>query len=197
MLWAGWKGLDFVLRWGGSESANSPIARFVRSRGFVALPPSPAVLGSSPAAARPAPLAGDADDDPDAAVMISHDSRPSGDWRFQGRVFDLVTLKPLSRCEVDFEDPASGKRFETSTDGDGVYRARIPALPRGGYAVKVRLGGYAPSYLNPETENVAGMSEEERRTLARDLLHSLDGPYTVQAAGGEPVDTDFYLAAAR
>lgn len=130
---------------------------------------------------------------PDSA----REARDAAEWRLRGTVYDLVTLKPLGHCTMLFKDAENGKSFETSSAADGRYRVIVPSMQGRGYSVVIHKAGYAASYLNPGTENVGKMSDEDRRSLAGDLGKSLDGPYEVQAYGGAPLTTDFYLAPLR
>lgn len=116
------------------------------------------------------------------------------EWRLRGVVYDLVTLQPIPHCSLFFIDPNTHSRFETSTDDLGSYRTILPSLHDQGYTVELEKEGYARSYLNPGTENVAQMKEDYRRTIAFDLAKTFTAPYEVAADGGAPLKTDFYLA---
>lgn len=116
------------------------------------------------------------------------------EWRLRGVVYDLATLVPVGRCAMVFSDEGSTARLQSSTDSDGRYRVVAPALKNRGYAVALQCKGYALSYLNPGTEGVNRMSAEDRRSLAEDLAKALDPPYTIQAYGGKPLVTDFFVA---
>lgn len=129
----------------------------------------------------------------DAEPASSGDIDPSV-WTLNGRVIDLVTLQPIPKALMVFEDPESGKRRETSTDSQGRYRLKTAPLQGRGYYVRVLKDGYATSYLNPGAENVPQMPLEDRQSLAGDVARSMDGPYTVQPYSSDPLTTDFYLA---
>ncbi len=118
------------------------------------------------------------------------------EWRLVGVVYDLVTLKPVPRCLVHFTDPDTHARYETSSDDSGAYRTIVPPLHHGGYQVGFEKAGYADSYLNPETQNVAGMPDEDRKTTAAELAKTAVAPYEIQPRGAAPLQIDFYLAPA-
>ena len=115
-------------------------------------------------------------------------------WRLRGTVYDLVTLEPLRGVSMTFLDSQSDTRLKTVTDRQGRYRVTLPPLHMRGYSVKISRDGYASDYLNPGAQNVRGLPHEDRTRLSRELAQSVNGPYDVEAVGGEPLTTDFYLA---
>jgi len=184
--------------------------------------PSPVLFGKAPApaqtssstatadSAEPLPAGSDVQVDVEApgaepatsAVSIAPAEGPRRkavkEWRLRGKVYDLLTLQPISGCALVFSDEAAGKRIETRSGASGAYRLVAPVLPDRGYAVTITKSGYAPAYLNPGMEGVAQMEEAKRRELAKELSSLLTAtPYFVQAYDAEPLVTDFFLAPRR
>ena len=169
--------------------------------------PAPATVGETvsggasgpeirPSEARPS--------DDDGVVMISHvgvqaaaaTSKAPREWRLRGSVYDLVTLKPLAGCAIQFTNEATNRSIMTRSDSAGRYRTIVPSLSGGsGYSVSIEKSGYAPNYLNPGTEGVREMAAGERKGMARDLATTTAvEPATVQSVSEKPFITDFYLA---
>ena len=161
--------------------------------------PKPARVKSSSRAPARAP---DDDEADMAAVEISHDGtgrgsawkeKPVTEWRFRGKVYNIITLKPLPGVQLAFKDPESGRKVETVTDAQGSYRLVVPALRTGSYSMVIEDERYASAYMNPWGENVNVLSDELRLKTAAELSRSLDPPYDIQG-GATPVETDLYIA---
>lgn len=208
-----WRAGQWVIQSAGAEGEESPFEQIIRQRGWQAEglgdagnlgTPAKAVLRSGAGTGQE--TSGIALERPEDSVVVEEGGGATvigapgaaeeevREWRLRGRVYDLVTLEALPRCPMIFADEGSAARLESASDAQGRYRVAAPPLKGRGYAVAVRCPGYAASYLNPGTEGVRQMSEEDRRALAADIAKSLDAPYTVQAYGSKPLVTDFYLA---
>lgn len=117
------------------------------------------------------------------------------EWKLRGRVYDLVTLKPLAGCELIFTDPETNESVRTRSNSEGRYRAIVKPLADRGYVVTAAKGGYSPNYLDPGTEGVPEMDAARRKELAKGLGATLTAsPAALQALGAEPLVTDFFLA---
>jgi hypothetical protein len=118
---------------------------------------------------------------------------PEGHWLFKGAVRDLVTLEPVRAARLSFRS-ASGV-IEAVPDEQGLYAITLPAA--GAYQVQIRAQGYAPSYLNPNLEDVPELDSSRRKELAQELRQARLPPYEVQGYDTAPLTIDFFLAPAR
>jgi len=116
------------------------------------------------------------------------------EWRLRGHVYNLMTLKPVTRCVVILSDLETGKRFETATDDAGLYRAILPPLPGRGYSIQLTHADYMPTYVDPATLNVPGKPASERRHLCHELATAVRELAALQPPGPKPLVTDLYLA---
>lgn len=218
-VWAGllavlgvgaWQGLNYVIHHAADEAPGGGAVQEAASPGTVeiiaAAPPLASDAGriavpSVPAREALPELAAPAPEAPQGEPLIAvtaaspepEEPLPA-EWRLRGVVYDLETLKPLAGCAMVFSDAQSNTRRETMTDGQGRYRIIVPPLSGRGYSAAINHPGYAKAYLDPEAQGVSGISEEQRRWMAAELLKSLHGPYVVEPRGAEPKVTDFYLA---
>lgn len=119
---------------------------------------------------------------------------PGTEWRLRGVVYDLVSLKPISGCELTFTDSATRSREKCVTDSKGRYKITLAPLSGRGYQVTLVKSGYASNYLNPSTEDVAQMPAPSRVELSRDLAETTAEPAMLQPYDGKPFVTDFHLA---
>jgi hypothetical protein len=94
------------------------------------------------------------------------------EWRFSGRVFDLLTLQSVPDAELVFTNPESGKRFPIVTDKDGLYRLVLPADP-GGYDLAVSHPKYEPKYLPDRNPELKGLPLAQRREISIDSAITL------------------------
>lgn len=118
------------------------------------------------------------------------------EWKMRGTIYDLVTLKPVPDVHMIFTDNATNSRAQIKTDGMGRYKVILPPLtnPDRGYLVALSKSGYEKTYLNPGTEGVAEKTEEERRSLARELSTLIADPASLQPGSEDPLITDFHMA---
>jgi len=49
-------------------------------------------------------------------------------WIFEGRVYDLASLKPLAGAFIVFKDLSGAVGGQASTDSQGFYRTALPSL---------------------------------------------------------------------
>lgn len=163
--------------------------------------PEPAPAPASPAAAPRSSYTLPMEPDAEPTYVSYELGRGSGakvkEWRFRGKVVDLVSLKPVSGAKVSFWDPRGEVKALSVTDAGGGYRTVLPALDEGGYTLRVEAAGFSGSYLNPEVENVPGLEESRRRELARELENTVLPASELAPYGAQPLLTDLYLAPTR
>jgi hypothetical protein len=116
------------------------------------------------------------------------------EWRLRGRVYDLVTLKPVAGAKLVLTDNETNARAETVTSADGRYKTVLPPLTGHGYIVGISKPGYAKSYAGPESAGIAELDAGSRRELARQLGRSIEAPTALEPGSDEPFVTDFFLA---
>ncbi len=163
-------------------------------------PAVPAAIPEAPpqkaaeAARHPVVPAPEADDAALVAVPVVKSAPAVKEWRLRGHVYDLMTLKPVTRCAVILSDLETDKRFETATDDAGLYRAILPSLPGRGYSIRLAQADYVPTYVDPATLDVPRKPAAERRHLCRELATAVRELAALQPPGLAPLVTDFYLA---
>jgi hypothetical protein len=121
-------------------------------------------------------------------------ARPPREWRLRGRVYDLVTLKPVAGALIILTDNETNARAETMTNAEGRYRTVLPPLRERGYAVGIKKNGYAQSYAGPESAGVKDLDAGSRKELARQLSRSVEAPTALEPGSDAPLVTDFFLA---
>lgn len=124
----------------------------------------------------------------------SQAARPPREWRFRGKVYDLVTLKPIAGARLTLVDNDTNTRAETQSSSDGRYRTVLPPLPSRGYQVSIKKAGYAPTYAGPESAGVKDLDAGSRKELARQLGRTVEAPTTLEPGSEAPLVTDFFLA---
>ena len=186
----GWKLLSGTLNYVSKEITTPPVpADAPDSRVQTITLPGPSKITAAPP---------EEDEEP-VPVVVNHEAPRKkqavvSEWKLRGSVYDLISLKPVARASLAFKDLRTARSIETVTDLNGRYRLTVPALAGRGYVAQLHAPGYASSYLNPDIDNVASKPEPDRREMAAELNHSLNGAYTVQAHDSDPWVTDFYLA---
>jgi hypothetical protein len=121
-------------------------------------------------------------------------ARPPREWRLRGRVYDLVTLKPIAGAMLVLTDNETNARAETMTNAEGRYRTVLPPLRERGYLVAIKKNGYAQSYAGPESAGVKDLDAGSRKELARQLGRSVEAPTVLEPGSDAPLVTDFFLA---
>jgi hypothetical protein len=91
-------------------------------------------------------------------------------WRVSGRIYDLLTLKPVAGAVVSFVVPETGARKSVKTGRDGRYVLLLPTLKEGGYAPEVSHPDYRPGFLEESEEVPYREQSESRRIEAAQLL---------------------------
>lgn len=120
--------------------------------------------------------------------------RAPREWRLRGRVYDLVTLKPVAGAMIVLLDNETNARAETMTNAEGRYRTVLPPLRERGYVVAIKKNGYAQSYAGPESAGVKDLDAGSRKELARQLGRSVEPPTSLEPGSEAPLVTDFFLA---
>jgi len=118
----------------------------------------------------------------------------SSRWVLIGKVYDLMTLKPVARANLIFEDVKLNKHFEISSKSDGGFRAELPAASAGGYYVKVRYPGYISRVLFEEGQlsmSLRSLSESKRMRLGKDFARTIVRAKLVAPLGNEQMN--FFL----
>jgi hypothetical protein len=146
------------------------------------------------------PRDGDAEEGSGTISVVRENARSSAaaraprEWRLRGRVYDLVTLKPVAGALLTLLDGESNARAETTTSADGRYRTVLPPLREHGYVVSIKKAGYAQSYAGPESAGVYELDAGSRKELARQLARSVEAPASLEPGSEAPLITDFFLA---
>lgn len=192
----------------GGPEGEADISAIEISHEAAATSPAPKPAKATAARRKPSKPVEQDDEADMTAIQISHDPSIRGkaarpwkeekvtEWRFRGKVFDMITLEPIPGVQLAFKDPQSGRKVQTLTDSKGGYRLIVPALPAGAYSIVIDDPRYASAYMNPWGESVPALSEAVRLKTAYELTRSLDPPYDVQG-GPTPVETDLYIAPRR
>lgn len=97
---------------------------------------------------------------------------PSRLWRVRGRVYDLMTLKPVAGTRLAFRAVEGGKTYRTASGKDGAFALQVPKLDSGGYAVSVSHPVYGKVFLEEASPPFHEQSPARRRD-AREMLRSL------------------------
>jgi len=82
-------------------------------------------------------------------------------WVVQGKVYDIITLKPVGGVRIVFSDVGTGKEIVTESQGSGRYETELPKVSSGGYRLSVRH----PRYSGVYTEE--GYTPYHKQSLAR------------------------------
>jgi hypothetical protein len=142
--------------------------------------------------------------EPEPVIMIAQESgrleRPAkrrrrAEWRLRGAVYDMVTLKPVVGATIILKDVELNRRIETTTDGEGRYKASVAPLTGRGYVVSFDDPNYASgAFIDPGNDALRGKPRVERERLAQELARSVMAPQSLQADDDAPLITNFYLA---
>lgn len=135
---------------------------------------------------------------------------PSTQWVFYGRVYDLVTLLPISGAQLSFPMPASGSNYSpmapaptygmiVSSDSDGRFSVVLSRVADGqSYEIRSSGAGYAASVLYEPDIPYAKLPLSERREIVR---NAQDGDMTLppltDVAGETSIRRDIFLAPSR
>jgi hypothetical protein len=163
--------------------------------------PAPAPQSQPLPAAAPAPTASlgpppASDKLPESAVAVPSSLDPT-QWAVHGRVYDLMTLRPIAGARLRFVVAGSSVlKYEAISDGDGRYLA-IVARDQD-YEIEASKTDYAPFALHETDIPYARLSLDKRRTIVDEVR---DGDIPVSsfhdASGGESARRDVFLAPQR
>ncbi|MDO8803137.1 MAG: hypothetical protein Q7R35_01785 [Elusimicrobiota bacterium] len=85
-------------------------------------------------------------------------------WKFEGRVLDLLRDKPISGAKLIFSDPNTGGRFPAETDFDGYYSLDLKPLERGGYEAQISHPDLSGQWY--DAEYAAALTKTQRYQLS-------------------------------
>jgi hypothetical protein len=88
-------------------------------------------------------------------------------WTFQGKVYDLISLRPVYGAVLDFKNPSGEAAGQASTDEDGSYEVSLEPLSNAGYSLLVKHSDYQEKYIDEINPPFREVSLEERRLLVR------------------------------
>lgn len=97
---------------------------------------------------------------------------PASHWTIRGKVFDLLSLKPVPDTAVAFQDTSSGALFKTRSDAEGGYRVVVPKLGGAAYQVTARKRGYKPDHLDDSEPSFMVRDSAARREAAAEMERS-------------------------
>lgn len=84
-------------------------------------------------------------------------------WRIHGKVYDLVSLKPIPGARIVFLDKFTDEKYRTRSNKRGHYTVKLPPLAEGGYAVSVKHRRYGAKYLEEMRPAYHQMSRRRRQ----------------------------------
>lgn len=126
-------------------------------------------------------------------------------WAIYGRVYDLITLKPIADAQLSFamvsgsNGSVNGNMYGPQTDEDGRFSVALQRLPDGSsYEIHASRAGYASTALYESDIPYARLPLSERR----DIVHNVqDGDITppplTDIAGEASMRRDVFLAPSR
>lgn len=79
-----------------------------------------------------------------AAAEAAAQAPLENQWKFEGRVLDLLRDQPVAGAKLVFSDPNTGGSFTAETGNNGYYALDLKPLEKGGYEVRIShpdLGG--------------------------------------------------------
>jgi len=74
----------------------------------------------------------------------------AGDWLFQGRLYDMISLKPVVGAELMLMDSTEQKIFTAQSDAKGRYEFEVPAV-KGGFRLLVDHPYYLADYFDEKS----------------------------------------------
>jgi hypothetical protein len=130
---------------------------------------------------------------------------PTTQWAFYGRIYDVITLKPVAGAQLsvtvvgqDGRLPYGGA-FAMPSDEDGRFMAVLRRLPEGStYELRAQRAGYASPALYESDIPYATLPLPERRSIVR---NAQDGDMTLppltDITGEGSMRRDVFLAPSR
>jgi hypothetical protein len=169
--------------------------------------PSAAALAAKPAQPSPAPAPAAAPPAPKRPARVEDlpfpSFSPTLQWVFYGRVFDLVTLLPVSGAQLTFGMASGGNNYalagSAASDTDGRFSVALTRLQDGGsYEIHAARNGYASTVLYEADIPYAKLRLAERQGIVR---NAQDGDMTLpplkDITGEASMRRDIFLAPAR
>lgn len=98
-------------------------------------------------------------------------------WIFSGIVYDLLTMKPVPRTTLVFEDVGSNRRYTTSSKNSGHFKIRLPEASTEGYYLKVQHRGYLTRVLFEDgrtPRRLRFLSLSKRKGSCRDFARTIE-----------------------
>jgi hypothetical protein len=149
---------------GLSESASP--AKGIAANNQIAVVPAAAPAVAAPATAPAISVAA-------ATATIPAAPHAQSAWFLvRGRVYDLISLKPVIGAQVNFISHSSGETIKSHTDAAGRYSLRLPRNIAGGYDVEIRHKDYRHDYLEENEPPYRVQSLGRRQEAASLLLES-------------------------
>jgi len=87
-----------------------------------------------------------------------------GEWFFEGVVYDMISLKPVSGAEMLFMDESESETYDAVTNSRGRYRVRLPSMPQG-YKLIVDHRDYLGMYFDEAAPSYRKISMSKRKQL--------------------------------
>ncbi len=108
-------------------------------------PAAPAAVEASDSAAVAVPAGA-----PVASSAGGADGETLNPWKVQGRVVNVRNGAPVAEAKITFT--GGGKAIDAATDSEGLYKAELPPLQGGAYAITVSHRRFHPPYLKGTTD---------------------------------------------
>ena len=109
-------------------------------------------------AAGPAVQTGAAAAQPDAPAPLENQ------WKFEGRVLDLLREQPVAGAKLVFSDPLTGGRFTVETGNNGYYSLDLKPLEKGGYEAQISHPDLGGQWY--DAEHAAALTRTQRYQLS-------------------------------
>jgi hypothetical protein len=167
-------------------------------------PPEEPPAAPKPAAGQPAPAperpkAAAPPEDPVALQSASPADEKAlaaagikGRWRMVGRVFDLMTLKPVPGARLIFKDPSTRRSYKAKADAQGRFKAAVPSNVDG-YNLSVGTPKYRSVYMEDWIPSVTLLPREKRQEIAQELGSKPQEEDHVFSTSGEEIEKSYVL----
>lgn len=136
--------------------------------------PPPRAVETPPAVAEPAPAPRAAIPPPEPLPSLEPAAPevpavpapppPPAKWTFEGRVYDMMSLKPVKGAVLLFMTQSEEETFEANTDDQGRYRIVVPSRPRG-FKIVVDHVDYISEYFDEADPPYRSWTTAKRRQL--------------------------------
>lgn len=181
--------LDNLLSLVGLSSAPPPVVEAPAEPAPVPMPETPPAQAAAPEApfdpnppgsGGPIAAAPEAPAPPAAPV--------AAEWAFEGKVSDILSMKPVKGAVLLFMNQAEDETFEAKTDAKGQWTLRLPAR-KNGYKLVIDHPEYIAEYFDETDPPYRTWTQSRRRQLrAAKPAHE---PW--KAPGADPVRRDVLL----